>query len=43
VTYGQTPGRLARLLPGRNLLEAIATALRLELAWTGQPLWLYRP
>jgi protease-4 len=43
VTYGKTPGRLARLLPGRNLLEAIATALRLELAWAGQPLWLYRP
>jgi protease-4 len=43
VTFGKAPGRLAALVPGRSLLEAIGTALRLELAWAGQPLWLFRP
>jgi protease-4 len=43
VTFGRTPSRWAGLLPGRNLLESIWTVLRLELAWAGQPLWLYRP
>jgi protease-4 len=31
------------VLPGRNLLGTVAEALRLELAWAGQPLWLHRP
>lgn len=43
VTFGKAPGRLASLVPGRSLLAAVATALRLELAWSGQPLWLHRP
>jgi len=43
VTFGKAPGRLAGLVPGRSLLETISTALRLELAWSGQPLWLFRP
>jgi protease-4 len=43
VTFGKAPGRLAGLVPGRSLLETIGTALRLELAWAGQPLWLFRP
>ena len=43
VTFGKAPGRLAALVPGRSLLETIGTALRLELAWAGQPLWLFRP
>ena len=43
VTFGKAPGRLAGLVPGRSLLEAISTALRLELGWSGQPLWLLRP
>ncbi|MFM7268975.1 MAG: signal peptide peptidase SppA, partial [Cyanobium sp.] len=42
VTFGKAPGRLASLLPGRSLLAAMANALRLELAWSGQPLWLHR-
>ncbi|MFM7269185.1 MAG: signal peptide peptidase SppA [Cyanobium sp.] len=43
VTFGKAPGRLASLVPGRSLLAALANALRLELAWSGQPLWLHRP
>ena len=43
VTFGRTPNRLAALVPGRNLFGTVASALRLELAWAGQPLWLYRP
>jgi protease-4 len=43
VDFGRPPGRLASLVPGRNLLGTVAGALQLELAWAGQPLWLYRP
>jgi len=43
VTFGKAPGRLASLVPGRSLLAAVANALQLELAWSGQPLWLHRP
>jgi protease-4 len=43
VDFGRTPSRWAGLLPGRNLLDTLATALRLELAGSGQPLWLFRP
>jgi protease-4 len=43
VTFGKAPGRLASLVPGRSLLGSVANALRLELAWSGQPLWLHRP
>jgi protease-4 len=43
ITFGKPPGRLAGVLPGRNLLGTVAEALRLELAWAGQPLWLHRP
>ena len=41
--HAGVPLRLAALVPGRSLLETIGTALRLELAWAGQPLWLFRP
>ena len=43
VTFGRPPQRFARLLPGRNLLGRLHEALSLELAWGGQPLWLWRP
>jgi len=43
VTFGKAPGRLASLLPGHSLLGTLADTLRLELAWSGQPLWLHRP
>jgi protease-4 len=43
VTFGRPPQRFARLLPGRNLLGRLHEALSLELAWSGQPLWLWRP
>lgn len=43
LTFGKPPGRLASLLPGRSALASLADALRLELAWSGQPLWLHRP
>jgi len=43
VTFGRSPSRWAGLLPGRSLLDTLATALRLELASAGQPLWLFRP
>jgi hypothetical protein len=31
------------LVPGRALLASLWQGLALELAWSGQPLWLYRP
>jgi protease-4 len=43
VTFGRPATRLNRLLPGRNLLGRLHEALCLELAWSGLPLWLWRP
>jgi protease-4 len=43
ITFGKPPKRLAGLIPGRSLLGRLGEALSLELAWSGQPLWLYRP
>ena len=43
LTFGKAPNRLNRLLPGRNLLGHLNQALTLELAWSGLPLWLWRP
>jgi protease-4 len=41
--FGAAPRRFAGLLPGRSALRAFFQALSLELAWAGQPLWLWRP
>ena len=35
--------RFGGLLPGGQLLGLLHQALSLELAWSGQPLWLHRP
>jgi protease-4 len=43
ITFGKPAKRLGGLLPGRALLGRLSDALNLELGWTGQPLWLYRP
>ncbi|MEB3322034.1 MAG: signal peptide peptidase SppA [Synechococcaceae cyanobacterium] len=43
VTFGRQRRRLAGLLPGGRLLGDLHRALRLELGWSGQPLWLHRP
>jgi protease-4 len=43
ITFGSPPKRFGGLLPGRSQLRGLLQALSLELAWTGQPLWLYRP
>jgi len=43
ITFGAPPKRFAGILPGRSQLRSLLEALRLELAWNGQPLWLYRP
>jgi protease-4 len=43
VTFGKPQRRLTGLLPGGQLLTALVEAVQIELAWTGQPLWLYRP
>ncbi len=43
VTFGKRRRRLAGLLPGSALLAQLHQALCLELAWSGQPLWLHRP
>ncbi|MEB3166106.1 MAG: signal peptide peptidase SppA [Cyanobacteriota bacterium] len=43
VTFGKEPRRFAGLIPGRGTLRALSQALSLELAWSGQPLWLHRP
>ncbi|MFM7676849.1 MAG: signal peptide peptidase SppA [Synechococcus sp.] len=43
VTFGKAPKGLASLLPGRALVQRLGDLLNLELAWSGQPLWLYRP
>jgi protease-4 len=41
--FGAAPRRFAGLLPGRSALRALCQVLSLELAWAGQPLWLWRP
>ena len=43
ITFGAPPKRFAGVIPGRSQLRSLLEALRLELAWNGQPLWLYRP
>jgi protease-4 len=43
ITFGSPPKRFGGLLPGRSQLRGLIQALSLEVAWTGQPLWLYRP
>ena len=43
VTFGKPQRRLTGLLPGGQMLTALVEAVQIELAWTGQPLWLYRP
>ncbi|MEB3331369.1 MAG: signal peptide peptidase SppA [Synechococcaceae cyanobacterium] len=43
VTFGKPPKRITALLPGGRLLGSLQQALSLELAWSGQPLWLHRP
>ncbi|MFZ0409648.1 MAG: signal peptide peptidase SppA [Cyanobium sp.] len=43
ITLGKPPRRFNSLLPGSRLLGQLQEALSLELAWAGQPLWLYRP
>jgi protease-4 len=43
VEFGKASKRLLGLLPGRALLATLAEAVTLDLAWSGQPLWLYRP
>lgn len=43
ITFGRPPKRFAGLIPGRSLLGQLGEVLSLELAWGGQPLWLYRP
>jgi protease-4 len=43
ITFGSPPKRFAGVLPGRSQLRQLRQALSLELAWSGQPLWLYRP
>jgi len=41
--FGKPPKRLLGVLPGGSLVGALQDALRLELGWAGQPLWLHRP
>jgi len=41
--FGKPQKRLGGLIPGRNMLKGLQQALSLELAWCGQPLWLWRP
>ena len=43
ISFGQAKKPLAGLIPGRNLFARLSEALNLELAWSGQPLWLHRP
>ncbi len=43
VTFGKPPRRLFGFLPGSRLLHELGQSLSLELAWSGQPLWLHRP
>ncbi|MFM7547384.1 MAG: signal peptide peptidase SppA [Cyanobacteriota bacterium] len=43
INFGNPPGRFAGLIPGRAAVDSLCQVLSLELAWSGQPLWLYRP
>ncbi|MBM5822314.1 MAG: signal peptide peptidase SppA [Cyanobacteria bacterium K_Offshore_surface_m2_011] len=43
VSFGKPPRKLLGLLPGSTLMQQISQSLSLELAWSGQPLWLHRP
>ena len=43
INFGRTQKRLGRLLPGGRLLSTLQDLLQLELATSGQPLWLHRP
>jgi protease-4 len=42
-TFGKPRKPRLPLLPGSRLLARLLQGLELELAWTGQPLWLHRP
>jgi len=42
-TFGSPPKRIGGVLPGRSQLCQLIDSFSLELAWSGQPLWLYRP
>lgn len=42
-TFGSPPKRFGGVLPGRSQLRQLIESFSLELAWSGQPLWLYRP
>ena len=41
--FGKPKKGVGSLIPGRSALARLGDALRLELAWSGQPLWLHRP
>ena len=43
ITFGAPPKRFAGLIPGRGQMRGLGQLLSLELGWSGQPLWLYRP
>ncbi|MFM7086814.1 MAG: signal peptide peptidase SppA [Cyanobium sp.] len=43
ITLGKAPRPLNRLLPGSRILGSLQELLQLELAGSGQPLWLHRP
>jgi protease-4 len=43
LTFGKPSRKLLGLLPGSRLFRQLAQSLALELAWSGQPLWLHRP
>jgi protease-4 len=43
VTFGRPAKRFGGLVPGRALWSSLCQSLSLELAWSGKPLWLYRP
>jgi len=43
VEFGKPKKGLPGLIPGRSALAQLSEALHLELAWSGQPLWLHRP
>jgi protease-4 len=41
--FGAPPKRFGGLIPGRAALRNLVQLASLELAWSGQPLWLWRP
>jgi protease-4 len=43
IAFGEQPKRFAGLIPGRALWRQLTALIHLELGWSGQPLWLYRP